>query len=275
MKTLKSLTATLLALCMVLSLASCAVTPAVDDGPAADETSGMAATPNDPIGDGQDGGNSDEPYIFVHTEFPSGTVTKLYVDIEYDAKPSKGAEIVAIDYISNGRVYKAIYLARNAEIGELGKARVPLFQGENNIAFEVEDSNGKKARFEVENKPIGELDWDKPEREPGKWNVSEEIEGMKYTENWIVVYINRDVDDPREAAAKAAKAIGGKIIGHVTREYYIEVPDSTEQELFAMCEKLMDNYSDILVYALLNMSYIDMSLNAYPTNDTWWRNGDQ
>ena len=210
--------------------------------------------------------NGDEPYIFVHTEFPSGVTYEPSVDITYDAKPSKGAEIRAVRYISNGVPYKAIYRADNAEIGELYKARVPLFIGENNITFEVEDSNGKKARFDIANKPIGEFDWDIPE--PGIMKDSEKCGSIKYTENRILVSV-KDKDVPRKSVEKAVKSIDGEIIGKAGTIYFIQVADSTEQELLALCEKLMCKYSDMLVYALLDQAYA-VTDSVPPTNDPWW-----
>ena len=191
MKILKALFYSLLAALVLAVLASC------------------GAEPIEPIVYEQ----GDEPYIIVFTEFPEGVVTKFHVDIEYVAVPSKGAEIKTVRYISNGLPYKAIYRADNAEIGELGKARVPLFIGENNIEFEVEDTNGKKARFKVKNKPIGELDWDIPES--GKRKDSEIYEGARYTENRIIAN-TKDENVTREAVEKAAKSINGEIIGHRT-----------------------------------------------------------
>ena len=288
----KSAVSLLLALCMALS--SCAGNNPAPVGDVSVSPSSIvydepSPTPHEPSPTPHEWSSPiprSEPYINVFTEFPSGEVLDDIVDIEYEAYPSDGAEITAVYYTINGepierrqRLYPLPGLDWNFH-EEFGKGRVVLKSNvESNIVFTVEDSAGKTAQFVVENKPYFDSEKAKGEMpdfyDANKRVPSEITEGYEYLTNIITVVFKEDfapVDVWPKELYTIAQEIDGEIIGYYRyyEKFYIRIPDSTEQELIDIGQRLMEEYGDIL----RNVSYWEYTPmvydTTYPTDDPWW-----
>ena len=265
MKNLKksSVLSLILALCMMLSLlVSCLPESEFDVSPSPEPTPPPTHTPVN-----EDGVRT-EPSFILLTEIPSGTVTGLRMDIEYEALPSDGAYITKIDYTINGeRIGNALplYLPETPGISELGTGSIRFRSGENNIVIFVEDSAGKSAEFVMESTPYLYEGFSPPPWDWDKMLKLEDREGNVYLQiNRLRIKTHEDVSF--EEVEQAIKAIDGIIIGWdaIFNNYTIKVSDSTEQELEAMCELLLT--LDIIKLALPDRDSFSASLNLANTN---------
>lgn len=199
-----------------------------------------------------------QPSIIVHTEFSAGEVASNAVDIEYTATPGAGASVSEVWYSINGGAPEYIYLAGSSTVtakGELGAARVLLIPGDNSIVFTMLDTDGNTAEFTVDAKPSSNFVLEAPpERDPKFWTESEKDSGRSYMSNRIGIFAETGVTEAE--VAEAVKLIGGEIIGRISLVdfYYIQVAESTEDELEEMCKKLLEAYPDILMSASLDIS---------------------
>jgi len=93
------------------------------------------------------------PYIRVTTPFPTGVVTRSFVDINYIARAGYGEDIVMITFLTNNSFYGTIYYIGSdyiPPIGILGEARVFIVPGRNHqIEFTLVDSAGDIATHVV------------------------------------------------------------------------------------------------------------------------------
>jgi hypothetical protein len=152
------------------------------------------------------------------------------------------------DYSINGEEEVCVYALANGDvpkIGKLGKCRIQLFPGENNIVFTVKDSLGQIGEYVVHERLVFKLWRGIPPYDNDKWKPLKG--GGEFLENRIIVIVGYDT--PYAIIARAANAVNGSITGRTTiPKYYIEVPDSTEDELIAMCKLLMSEYDIEFAY---------------------------
>ncbi len=90
---------------------------------------------------------------------------------------------------------------------------------------------------------------------------------MMYLNNQLVIVTKYDIPD--EEVMGMIEGIGGEVIGDIPdmNRYYVEVAESTEEELEAMCRQLEADYDDKI--ALVKLHYAGgLTLNS--TDDPWW-----
>jgi hypothetical protein len=229
-------------------------------------------------GNGADNGTANEPVlgpeptITVFTEFPTGTVIDGRVDVTYEALPSEGAYITEVYYSINGERRNTIYQSggnNNTLLdNKLGEGFVYLKEGENHIVITAVDSLGKMSQFIVENAPYRDLG-EKPNLDDRKTLPSKRGDHVEYIPDLIFISVEADV--LREKVEEIIAHIGCEIIAWEYGDWYhVQVPESTEDELEAMCVLLEQKYPEEILYTLLLHIYdIDAVLQSSTTEDPW------
>ena len=217
--------------------------------------------------------------ITVLTAFPDGVTTEHIVDVTYtvtaDSKSSI-SEISEVSYSINDNAAEYIFLADADNItqrGTLGRGRVLLMPGENNIIFTARDVAGRWAKFAISNQPyydFGSL----PEYDPEYIEPSDDSDSLFVT-NRIVVFAKNGITKAQVEAV--ITTIGGIIVGQTNaiRMYIIQLPiNNTAFGLLDLCAKLLSEYPDLLEDVLLDkIDNIELdtiiSPPSPPTNDKW------
>ncbi len=208
----------------------------------------------------------EEPSITVWTEIPDGEVEDGEFDISYTVMPGRGAAIRRIYYLINGDIERRLYTYGDPNI-KLSEGSVMMASGmKNKIVFYVEDTEGRTAEFAAENQPYYEFP-DSPSFDESQLRPSRRGGDIRYVADWLILVTEDDIPD--EEVMEMIKDIGGVIIDEMPSmdSYYIQVPESTEEELEAMCKQLNDKYKDQIAYT--DLYYIG-GVTLHQTDDPWW-----
>ncbi len=217
-----------------------------------------------PIHYAEDG--PEEPSITVWTEIPDGEVEDGEFDISYTVTPGRGAEVAKIYYVINGDIERRLYTYGDPDT-KLSEGTVWLASDmKNKIVFYVEDTDGRTAEFTAENQPYHEFQKSPPVDE-SQLRPARQGGDRRYLANQLILATEDDIPD--EEVAEMIDDIGGEIIGKISimDRYYIQVPESTEEELEAMCRQLEDKYEDQI--ALVKLYYVG-GWSLHHTDDPWW-----
>jgi len=254
-------------------------TPSKSTKPITKTPGGGGAGGGGTTGGGNTGTIGDNPSITVTTKFPTGTVEDNRIDVEYTAKPSKGAEITEVSYTINDSTFNYIYLKGGGIIepkGTLGKGRVLLVPNENIIVFKVVDSSGKSATFTVKEKPNYQWATLAPRIDPKDIEYIEGNSGKRYVTNRIIIYTRDNVS--KKDLDEAVKSVNGKIIGKIAivDKYTLEVPKNNAKGLEQLCSYLMEKYPSVIEAAYLDkiekVGHDTVDAEVKTTNDPWWEN---
>ncbi len=208
----------------------------------------------------------EEPSIIVWTEIPDGEVEEGKFDITYTVTPGKGAKVAKIYYVINEDVELRLYTYGDPDI-KLSEGIVSLVPDiKNNMVFYVEDTYGRTAEFAVENQPYC-IYPDSPSYDEDQLRPSRRGGDILYVMEWLVLVTEDDIPD--EEVMEMIKDIGGVIIGEIPMmdKYYIQAPESTEEELEAMCKQLNIKYDDRIAY--VDLYYLG-GVTLHQTDDPWW-----
>ncbi len=229
-------------------------------------------------GGGGGGGSSNvNPSITVTTPFPTGTITVNRIDVTYSAIASTNATIAEVAYSINGGADEYIYLAGRNGItakGTLGTGYVLLIPGENNIVFTAKDTVGKTATFTIVNKPSFDLGADLEYDNDYIADLSDGS-GFRYVTNRIVIIAKDGVSE--EQVSSVLGSINGIIVGKIgiIDQYFVQVPESTNTELEAICNSLLATYPEL--FEVVRLDIIDntsIQVTSY-TEDPWWGDDNQ
>lgn len=167
----------------------------------------------DPLPDPDNG-----PYIRVTTQFPTGVVTRSFVDIEYLARASYGEDIVTITFLTNDSFYGTLFYRGSQHVppvGTLGEARVFILPGRNNqIKFTLTDSAGRTATQVIQLDIVLDEGFNPPPlHEDQLWRGSLDHHRL-FASNRILLGAHMGVTF--EEVERAAAMFDGEIIGWCT-----------------------------------------------------------
>ena len=176
-----------------------------------------------------------EPYIRVTTEFPTGTVTRSFVDISYEFFAGYGEDVQMITFLTSGQFYGTIYYRGNDHtptLGTLGTARVFLFPGHNeHIVFTMINTAGQVVTYTVVLDVTLDEGFNSPppdEREIA-WSIDD-------PNRWFVrdrILLGARMGVTFEQVEQSITIFDGEIIGWcaITDLYTVQVQSTSETQL--------------------------------------------
>jgi len=242
----------------------------------------------------------DGPRIIVHTQFPVGRTVTSFVDIQYTATPTEGADIDKIYYSINGVFHRYIYLAGIdgvTPMGTLGEARVFIVPGENQLVFTLVDTFGSSANFVVASVPVFDEGMTPHTPPMERWQPSRDGGGWFFADNRLMLravlgWGQMDEEEFHDAITSR----GGVVVGTTfTGLFTIEVEPTTEENLEVLGQSFLDEFPHLFVNFHLNVddfstttqewrteTYITPQQddidgegggNTFRPDDPWWSNG--
>ena len=229
----------------------------------------------DSVGAKLQGSTGTIPSITVTTKFPTETLSDSAIDIKYIATPSKGASIKEVTYTINDNFTEYLYYAsedENERKGTLGKGRVLLQPGQNNIVFTVTDTAGKSGKYIVDQQPTFSEGTYTPRATSDELSYLSDGSGKKFANNRIRLDLKDGVT--KKDVEKVADYLNGEIIGYLPLigMATIKVQKNTEEGLTAICNDVKSKYPDILegarieIYRRFTFDSVDTSSNTDAKN---------
>ena len=192
----------------------------------------------------------DIPYIRVLSGIPSGWTHLGFVDIEYIAVASTGANISTVVATINGRITRYLYV--RGRRGELGQARFPLSVGLNHIEITVRDSLERESTYVVENTPYRQGTVFSPPSAPE--NLVPLNQNAYLVNNRLRLTTIWSYDDIYYEVVEAITSKGGIVIGYTRSpggSYTIEVPPNTREGLDALGASFIETFPHLFRHASL------------------------
>jgi len=228
------------------------------------------------VGAKSQGSTGTIPSITVTTKFPTETLSDSAIDIKYIATPSKGATIKEVTYTINDNFTEYLYYASENEDerkGTLGKGRVLLLPGQNNIVFTVTDTAGKIGKYIVDQQPTFAEGTYTPRATSDELSYLSDGSGKKFANNRIRLDLKDGVT--KKDVEKVADYLNGEIIGYLPLigMATIKVQKNTEEGLTAICNDVKSKYPDILegarieIYRRFTFDSVDTSNNTDTKNN--------